>query len=587
MKKSICFILSLFIMLSGCITAFGAEAERGKINISISKNGITKDETTKFGINLDGLTSANLIKNGSFEDKDNAWVFPAVDYTYATEHCINKNNPTYNVISVDNGYVLKNTGNGGIHFTKGEKYDFSCYVRNINFNGVISVWIDTDKNSLEITKLSTAGISNKSWTEISAEIESVETETGEFAIYFEGSGEIEIDCVSLVSQNSYGYDKNNYNNFGIRHDIFNALQNIKPSFITFSANDVPWKNTVGDACNREKFELGLHEYLSLCYDLKADAIPVINIDSADTNSNEFTNFKQDIVDMLEYANAPAETSYFGALRAGNGSVEPFEIKYVQLIGDSNGINEIKSTINDRYKDVTVLTENDITIIQNDQRNMGATIDNAKQMHLADGFVMYKNTFDDLIQCSADRISLSPTYYAQMLFSNNNGSHRLIPDISAYEHEMISVSSSIDQAKNIAYITLVNYNSSYKAYVDTTDFEDVTTASVQYVYDGYTSSYNDIEKQYIAPKEEALEITDGFIKAKIPENSVCVIRITYNNAGADMLYSFPENLDLKAKNYVPPAIIIILIALGVSFPIGLIAGNIIYKNKAKNKRRNDE
>ena len=295
---------------------------------------------------------------------------------------------------------------------------------------------------------------------------------------------------------------------------------------------------------------------------------------------------QDILDMLEYANAPAETSYYGALRAGNSMTEPFEIKYVQLIGQSNGLGDLKKAIEEKFNEVTVLAENDIAIIKNDERDMGATLDNAKQMIMADGFILSGDTFNDFIEYSANSISYSPTYYSQMLISNNNGSNQIIENVSAFEHEMITTTATLNREKNIISINFVNYNSSYKASIDLNGFSDVTTASIQYVYDGYTSAYNDIDKQYIAPKEEALEINGNHIEAEIPENSVCVIRITYNNAGEDMLYSLPEQLNLKAKNYVPPAIIVILIALGISFPIGLIAGNIIYKNKAKGRKKDE-
>lgn len=586
MKKLCCFILSIIIMLSGCITAFGAEAERGRINISINKNDVKEDESAKYGINLDGLTSANMVENGSFENKDNGWIFPSSDYTYGTADCINENNPTYNVVTANGNYILKNHGKDAMSFINKEEYEFSCYVRNIDFGGVISVWLTSNKNALNITKLSTAGISKSSWTRISADITSVETETGELAIQFEGEGSIELDCVSLVPKNSYGFENENYRNIGIRQDFFNALQYVNPDFITFTLPNGSWKNSIGDLSERDSFELGFHELMSLCYDLKANAVPVINTDGYDINSPEFVNFKQDILDMLEYANAPADTSYYGSLRAGNGTVEAFEIKYIQLIGQSNGLGDIKKAIEDKFNNVTVLAENDIAIIKNDERDMGATLDNAKQMIMANGFIMYGDTFNDFIKYSANSISYSPTYYSQMLISNNNGSNQIIENVSAFEHEMITTTATLNNAKNIISINFVNYNSSYMASIDLNGFSNVTTASIQYVYDGYTSAYNDIEKQYIAPKAEALEINGNHIEAEIPENSVCVIRITYNNAGENMLYSLPEQLNLKAKNYVPPAIIVILIALGVSFPIGLIAGNIIYKSKAKGRKKDE-
>lgn len=77
-----------------------------------------------------------------------------------------------------------------------------------------------------------------------------------------------------------------------------------------------------------------------------DHIKSLNINSKDDWENyldtialrpgtdEWNAYVQDILDLIEYANGDATTTYWGALRAANGSEKPFNLKYIG-IGNEN------------------------------------------------------------------------------------------------------------------------------------------------------------------------------------------------------------------------------------------------------------
>ena len=70
-------------------------------------------------------------------------------------------------------------------FKKGEKYDFSMYVKNVDFSGTVRIYLDSPSNKSHQTEID---ISNsESWRKFEAELESAATEDGGLAIEFNGS----------------------------------------------------------------------------------------------------------------------------------------------------------------------------------------------------------------------------------------------------------------------------------------------------------------------------------------------------------------------------------------------------------------
>lgn len=479
MKKVLSFIFAFVITAAG--TVFPAYAgNRNTLNIDY-KNISHDVSQDLYGLNLedisyacDGGLASNLVNNNSFEYRENpqtAWQFNNIEAVLSTSDAMNENNSSYETLTIDGKGVVKNLGftelykyetynyseksanTGDMGFEENTSYDFSFYVKNINFNGTISVYLDSNGNSHNITQLDTQGIGSKVWTKLSTTLKAEKTEDGALAIEFDGTGSIEIDFVSLIAQNSYGYGKDEWKYTVLRNDLVQAIKNLNPAFIKFPGENASagtstkdlfsWKDTIGEPeqrrqsanvwanpesgnCNNNSNAMGYHEYFQLCEDLAAKAIPTVSAGIAENQTNsyelysdalkklsmnseewnsyltnekgydsslldsytaeiealniksqgdfdnyvnsvtlipgsdEFNNYVQDILDLIEYANGDASTTYWGALRAANGHESPFNMEYLSIGCRTAGsfylrnFEAIKTAINEKHPEITLL-----------------------------------------------------------------------------------------------------------------------------------------------------------------------------------------------------------------------------------------
>lgn len=236
MKKILAFLTSLFLIMTACAVPVSAQeksvltikADDTRRKISDKLYGIFIEDIS---FACDGGLVSNLVNNGSFEyafNKTTGWVSDSL--TLSTDDNaipMNKNNPTYVAVAVNGKGSLKNLGYTELYdyktydrnnkkaetadmgFKEGVSYDFSCYMQNKDFNGTISVYLDSAKNKSNVTSLDTSTVGN-SWTEISAVLEAAATEDGGLTIEFDGSGTMLLDFVTLVPQESYGYGNPNW-----------------------------------------------------------------------------------------------------------------------------------------------------------------------------------------------------------------------------------------------------------------------------------------------------------------------------------------------------------------------------------------
>ncbi|MBQ3471359.1 MAG: hypothetical protein IJH17_03175, partial [Clostridia bacterium] len=166
----------------------------------------------------DGGLSANLINNNSFEDSEkpeNAWVFDHIGAVHSQKDPLNKSNPNYEMLTFDGVGTLENLGyteiydyksykyddnsaqKGDMGFREGVAYDFSCYVKNIDFEGTISVYLNTRANKGNLVQISTNGMGNTEWTKLTATLNSKETADGSLVIVFDGKGSLQFDLLRL------------------------------------------------------------------------------------------------------------------------------------------------------------------------------------------------------------------------------------------------------------------------------------------------------------------------------------------------------------------------------------------------------
>lgn len=484
MKKL--FALTLAFLMSFSVCALPTQAEE-RLTLELNRNSDEGYEISDklYGIFLEDISYAcdgglvsNLVNNNSFEyefNKTAKWEADGIELSVEeNSQPLNSNNPTYATITANGSGRLINMGypelfkyktydidesaqkKADMGFKQGEKYDFSCYVRNIDFDGTISVYLDSSKNSKNVVQLDISNTKGN-WSMISTTLEAAATEDGGLAIEFDGKGSICIDFVKLVPESSFGYGSESWKYTTLRNDLYSALKQLNPSFIRFPGGCFAegdsldhlydWKETIGpeeqrvqgynlwrwDDGGREYINtnaMGYHEYFQLCADLGAEPLPILNaglvcqgrvgyddhvialekagmsdaewetymtevrnmpednvpwregfteaINNCNIHSREdfeayldtialrpgtkeFDAYVQDLLNLIEYANGDANTTYWGALRAANGSQEPFNLKYIGIGNENWGevykrnFKAIDKEIKKAYPDITIIS----------------------------------------------------------------------------------------------------------------------------------------------------------------------------------------------------------------------------------------
>ncbi|MBR4241002.1 MAG: hypothetical protein IKR97_02150, partial [Eubacterium sp.] len=184
MRRVLCFIISLVLILSVCLTA---NADEGVLNISES-NISHEVSDTLYGAFIEDISYAcdgglvsNLVNNGSFEYTGNpeaSWSFNSVESVLSNQGAMNKNNSSFEVLKIDGRGYIENIGfpeiydyktydynekeafKGDMGFKEGEKYEFSIWLKNIDFEGSIGIYLNSKSNQNNVVTLSTKGISN-------------------------------------------------------------------------------------------------------------------------------------------------------------------------------------------------------------------------------------------------------------------------------------------------------------------------------------------------------------------------------------------------------------------------------------------
>ncbi len=223
---------------------------------------------------------------------------------------------------------------------------------------------DAAQQMKELKALDTEGRSREhQWNYYELELTAEESVRGaEFVLSVDAPAVVEFDLISMMPCSAVA---------GIfRRDLFEALASMKPGFIRFPGgcivegisleNRYQWKQTVGPLKDRkyipnlwafdddrsktdpdvmrettshygQSYGLGFYEFFLLCELLGAKALPVVGVGTAcqfrstemvSTDSEEFKQYIQDALDLIEFANGSPE-SRWGSLRAKMGHPAPF------------------------------------------------------------------------------------------------------------------------------------------------------------------------------------------------------------------------------------------------------------------------
>ena len=302
---------------------------------------------------------------------------------------VSENNPHYLRFTAKNdGDGFKNKAYDGISLKKGMKYKISFYAREVNYpKGKIKISVNKDGKTFAKTEIIFNNAKNlpkewmdtirvtcdtKEWGYYSGELEATkDVQKADFEIALTKAGCVEFDLISMIPEDAVA---------GVfRKDLFNALKDLHPAFLRFPGGCIvegtsimrryQWKNTVGELKNRkintnlwavqggnvtastespdchymQSYGIGFYEYFVLCELLSSKKrvckpLPVLNIGVAcqfrsyevvPVKSEEFQQYIQDALDLIEFANGPV-TSKWGKLRASMGHPKPFNLEMLAI-----------------------------------------------------------------------------------------------------------------------------------------------------------------------------------------------------------------------------------------------------------------
>lgn len=363
----------------------------------------------------DGGLYAEMVQNRDFEYDYNenhrkgwgpayAWSMTdcsgnAVAMKFSEENPIHANNPHYlAVTSFSRSLRLFNDGFDGMTVKKGDSYDFSMFVRLPGNQGRKIIKVNVISKNGAIVGSARVKAKGNGWQKVEGRLKVKSDEAGaRLQIEIPAFTECDLDMISLFPVDTYKKRKN-----GLRKDLAQALEDLKPKFVRFPGgcvahgdgldNIYDWKGSIGPIESRKPLRnlwnyhqtrgLGYHEYFLFCEDLGAEPLPVLAAGVPCQNSgrphahshNEITTlgqqcgipmdkmdeYVQDILDLIEYANGSPDTEW-GGRRASAGHPEPFNLKYLG-IGNEDMITEvfeerfkyIHDIIREKHPEITVI-----------------------------------------------------------------------------------------------------------------------------------------------------------------------------------------------------------------------------------------
>jgi len=358
---------------------------QGKNEIVIKANTpIAEVQPTMWGIffediNLgaDGGIYAELVKNRSFEfyEPMMGWKvhqnkFREGSVLVQNRKEVSSSNPRFlRVTKSDAADTLgiSNEGFRGMGIKKGLRYDFSMLYRLPVAGLVVHLeLVSSTGRVIGVSSLTPAVTPGQEWKKTSVSLNSTDSALrGHLNIWFEGSGSIDMDIVSLFPSDTWKGRPG-----GMRSDMIQMLADMKPGFIRFPGGCIveghdlsvryQWKKTLGPVEDRQlivnrwnyefahrptpdyfqTFGLGFYEYFQLAEDIGASPLPILNCGMAcQFNTaevvplDELDPYVQDALDLIEFANGDVNTKW-GKVRVDMGHPAPFHLKMMG-IGNEN------------------------------------------------------------------------------------------------------------------------------------------------------------------------------------------------------------------------------------------------------------
>ena len=308
-------------------------------------------------LSADGGIYPELVRNRSFEDSEHPenWILVNLgdgrsEMSIDTRHPLNPFNRRSLRVSLNGAVSIGNEGYWGMALVKGERYQVRLASRAADgFKGPLGVRLEA-KGGRELARGEIGDLTDR-WKDYTLDLTASDTDPqARLSLGATGKGTLWLDMVSVMPRKTW-------KDHGLRPDLCEMLDGLKPSFVRFPggcwvegddmAHMYHWKNTLGDVAHRiplwniwgywATHGLGFHEYLQMSEDLGAEPLFCINVGMSHREViplDQMGQWVQDALDALEYANGPTNTVW-GGLRATNGHLAPFHLKYLE-IGNENG-----------------------------------------------------------------------------------------------------------------------------------------------------------------------------------------------------------------------------------------------------------
>jgi len=321
----------------------------------------------------DGGVYAELVKNRSFEFNNPLMGWKEIrkeagsgTLLVLNRSAVNSNNPRFIRItksSDEEKYGLSNEGFRGMGIEKDHIYDFSVWAAE-HAGSHIRLHVSLINAAGQSIGETTVSPSDTAWTKYQGHITASATEPrASLSIWFEGSGVVDLDMVSLFPKDTWKGRPG-----GLRADLVQLLADLKPGFLRFPggcivegrelATRYQWKKTIGNIEDRktiinrwntefahkltpdyyQSYGLGFFEYFQLAEDIGASPLPILNCGMAcqfNTSevvpTDELDPYIQDALDLIEFANGSTDTKW-GHLREVMGHPAPFRL---QMMGVGN------------------------------------------------------------------------------------------------------------------------------------------------------------------------------------------------------------------------------------------------------------
>jgi len=319
-------------------------------------------EDINFG--ADGGLYAELVKNRSFSFPDPLTGWHKLSPSKArgalsvrSDDPFGEQHPHYLRLESQGTEVfgVANEGFRGMGVKADEAYHLALRLRSLLGTPTLRVALYSENGAL--LDLAELGALASGWERRSAVLRPSATDAkAKLYLLVVGAGSVDIDFVSLFPENTWKKRPG-----GLRADMVQALADLKPGFLRFPGGCIvegseldkryQWKNTIGPVEERpllinrwnyeflhrpapdyfQSFGLGFFEYFELCEDIGAAPMPIINCGMAcQFNSGELVPlaeldpFIQDALDLIEFANGPADSEW-GGKRAAMGHPAPFNL----------------------------------------------------------------------------------------------------------------------------------------------------------------------------------------------------------------------------------------------------------------------